>query len=215
MRTLNALLGIAAIVVSLSFLPTPSFAADPPAASADTRKLKFNGRDATAADREILAKFETAWGVKVPAGDYWYDPVSGAAGLWGGPTRGFLGAGLALGGALPPEASGGGTGRLTGVFINGREIHPLDVQGLTGMLGQAPWPGRWWVDGQGTFGPEGGAGMGNLLLIAQSRKAASDSYYRSDTASGSSVFVGSGCTAVSGRTRASDSDSSYSYYVGC
>ena len=42
-----------------------------------------------------------------------------------------------------------------------------------------------------------------------------ESYYRSDTASGSSTFVGSGCAAVHSRLSPSDSDSSYSYYVGC
>ncbi|MEQ1504757.1 MAG: hypothetical protein ABMB14_21140, partial [Myxococcota bacterium] len=115
----------------------------------------------------------------------------------------------------PAEASGGGAGRTTGVFINGRELHPLDVQGLTAMLGAPPLPGRWWVDAQGTFGLEGQGPVGNVLWIANQRRAQHDSDYRSDAASGSSTFVGSGCAAVSGRLSPSDSDSSYSYYVGC
>ncbi|MFO0746886.1 MAG: hypothetical protein U1F43_14620 [Myxococcota bacterium] len=153
--------------------------------------------------------------MQVPAGAYWYDNGSGAAGLWGGPTRGFLGAGLGLGGALPANASGGGSGRLTGVFINGRELHPLDVQGLTAMLGQSPWPGQWWVDGQGNFGPVGSPAVGNLVVLASQRQRGGQSYYKSDVGTGSSTFVGSGCAAVHGRTSPSDSDSSYSYYVGC
>ena len=183
----------------------------------DTRALSINGRAATARDLAILARFEHAWGVRVPAGAYWYDDASGAAGLWGGPTRGFLPAGLGLGGGrAPANASGGGHGRLTAVFINGRELHPLDVQGLTQMLGQAPIPGAWWVDSAGNFGLEGQGPIGNLLAIARQRqRGRGGSYYRSDVGTGSSVFVGSGCAAVSGRLGSSSSDSSYSYYVGC
>ena len=191
---------------------------DPENVSAE-RGIILNRRPATAGDLQILARLEQAWGTKVPAGDYWYDNVSGAGGLWGGPVRGVLGAGLGLGGVpVPAEASGGGNGRLTGIFINGRELHPLDVQGLTSLFGQPPWPGRWWVDGQGNFGPEGQAAMGNLVALMRQREAArggGDSYYRSDISKGESTFVGGGCAAVHGRTSASDSDSSYSYYVGC
>jgi hypothetical protein len=199
---------------------TPSSASHPrPAAASEAaRKITFNGRPATARDLQILAKFEAQWGVQVPSGDYWYDNTSGAAGLWGGPTRGFLGPGLALGGPLTANASGGGNGRLTGVFINGRELHPLDVQGLTKMLGQAPWPGQWWVDGQGNFGAVGQGPIGNLVAAANQRNASTrggNSYYKSDIQKGSSTFVGSGCAAVTNRLRASESDSSYSYYVGC
>jgi hypothetical protein len=173
------------------------------------RQITFNGRPASVQDLQVLAQLEAAWGFAIPSGDYWYDPASGAAGQWGGPVRGFIGAGLGLGGGpVPPHASGGGTG----VFINGRELHPLDVQGLTSMFGAPPWPGRWWVDGQGNFGPEGG----NLLALAQQRRTASgDSYYSKSDANHSSAFVGSGCAAVTGRTRASDESSEYSYFVGC
>jgi hypothetical protein len=188
---------------------------------APERHVTFNGRPASGRDLAILERYERAWGVRVPAGDYWYDDASGAAGQWGGPTRGFLAAGLGLGGvAVPAEASGGGQGRLTGVFINGRELHPLDVAGLTQLLGQAPWPGSWWVDRFGNFGPAGAPMLGNLLAIAAQRDArrgrGGSSYYRSDLGTGSSTFVGSGCAAVHGRMNPSSSDSSsYSYYVGC
>jgi hypothetical protein len=196
-------------VVLLLGSAAPAFAAE--------RAISFNGHPATPADLAILAQYEKLWGVEVPSGAYWYDGVSGAAGLWGGPTRGFLAPGLALGGGkVPAEASGGGKGTVTGVFINGREIHPLDAQGLTMMLGQPPAQGRWFVDGQGWFGYEGQPAVGNILVIAQQRQAANKSYYKSDVASGSSTFVGSGCAAVSGRTNPSSSSSdTYSYYVGC
>lgn len=185
----------------------------------EARRITFNQRPATAQDLATLARFEAVWGIQVPAGDYWYDNVSGAAGLWGGPTRGFLGAGLRLGGeVLPTNASGGGRGNLTNVFINGRELHPLDVQGLTALFGHPPWPGQWWVDGQGYFGAVGQGPLGNLVALAQQRNqrgGGGNSRYSSDINTGRQTFVGSGCTAVSQRLRPSDTDSSYSYYVGC
>jgi len=199
--------------------PTPADKAA--AAPADARRITFNGKPATAKDLEILARFERLWGAVVPSGDYWYDNTSGAAGVWGGPVRGVLGAGLGLGGAgpVPANASGGGTGRVTGVFINGRELHPLDVQGLTMLLGQAPWPGQWWVDGQGWFGQPGQGAIGNLYQLIAMRnqaKGGGGSYYKSDISQGKSTFVGSGCAAVHARTNPSRSDSdTYSYYVGC
>jgi hypothetical protein len=184
--------------------------------SAETgRGVIINGRAATDADLRILERFERAWGVEVPAGAYWYDDFSGAAGLAGGPMRGVLGAGLGLGAPLPASASGGGDGRLTGTFINGRELHPLDVQGLTSLFGQPPYRGRFWVDGQGNFGAEGQPAMGNLVALMRQRGGRSDAYYRSDVGTGSSTFVGSGCAAVHGRLSPSESDSSYAYYVGC
>lgn len=187
---------------------------------AAVRKITFNGAPARAEDLTILARFEAIWGQQVPDGDYWYDNISGAAGVWGGPARGVLGAGLNLGGrAVPANASGGGTGQLTGVFINGREIHPLDYQGLTALFGAPPWPGSWWVDAQGNYGLPGQPAMGNLVYLMSLRRggnsSSAGSYYSSDSATGSSTFVGSGCAAVSGRLSSSDSSSSYSYYVGC
>jgi hypothetical protein len=198
--------------VVLALALSTAHAADP------ERHIQLNGHAATKADLDVLATYEKVWGVQVPSGAYWYDGISGATGQWGGPTRGFLAPGLALGGGkVPAEASGGGKGTLTGVFINGREIHPLDVQGLTMMMGTPPWPGRWTVDAQGWFGLEGGSPVGNLMaLAAQRNHGGGNSYYKSDVGTGSSTFVGSGCAAVSGRTNPSSSSSdTYSYYVGC
>jgi hypothetical protein len=170
--------------------------AAPSIASAETptavRRLTFNGRAATAKDLEIVAQLEKLSGIAAPAGDYWYDARSGAAGRWGGPTFGFLPPGLALGGALPANASGGGNGRLSGVFINGRELHPIDVQVLVSIYGKA-LPGRWWVDGQGNAGPEGGPMQMNLIQLARqlNPKAAND-YYRRDGKGGNAWGAG-GC----------------------
>jgi hypothetical protein len=107
-------------------------------------------------------------GVAAQPGRYWYDGLSGAFGVEGQATRGFLPPGLALGGAPRPDASGGGDGRYGGVFVNGRELHPIDIAGLQRLLGQVI-PGRYWVDAHGSFGLEGGAPLGNLRAIAQMR----------------------------------------------
>jgi hypothetical protein len=58
----------------------------------------------------------------------------GAWGIQGGPTLGFLQAGLAIGGALQSNALNGDTG----VFINGRQLHRLDVVSLQ-QLGLMRW----------------------------------------------------------------------------
>jgi hypothetical protein len=155
----------------------------------------FNGRPATQNDLVIVAQIERLYGTGAPSGDYWYDAASGAAGRWGGPTLGFLPAGLALGGRLPPNASGGGNGRLTGMWINGRELHPVDVQVMTSIFGRVI-PGRWWVDAQGNAGQDGGPAVMNLGVLARKRGKAAASYYRSD-GRGNNAFVGGGCVSVS------------------
>ncbi|MEP7300676.1 MAG: hypothetical protein ABI699_04045, partial [Caldimonas sp.] len=100
-------------------MQSTSNAAQPPA-----RAIEFNGRALDAAGLKSLRPIEAVIG-SLPAGRYWYDPMSGGAGVVGGPAAAYLGPGLALGGTLPANASGGGDGRTTGVFINGRELHPL------------------------------------------------------------------------------------------
>ncbi len=183
------------------------------------RRLTFNGRAATASEMQLVAQIDTMYGTPVADGDYWYDAASGAAGAWGGPTLGFLPAGLALGGPLPPNASGGGTGALTGVFVNGRELHPVDVQVLMAIYGQVI-PGRWWVDGQGNAGQEGGPALLNLVALARQRGAAgkghgAESYYRSD-GHGNNAFVGGGCVSSSHTTGSGESKKTYDYYgPGC
>jgi hypothetical protein len=148
--------------------PATGRGGDVPATASASRAVRFNGRALTASERQTLGKLEAAIG-RVPDGDYWYDPRTGASGRWGGPALAFLPAGLELGGPVPPEASGGGKGDLTGVFVNGREAHPIDVAGLQGLVG-AVLPGRWWVDAAGNYGLEGGPPMGNLVALAQARQ---------------------------------------------
>lgn len=114
---------------------------------------------------EQLADLERTYRTHVQDGAYWYDRICGAWGVQGGPTLGFIQAGLALGGSLQTDASNGDTG----VFINGRQLHRLDVIGLQ-QLGPV-LPGRYWVDAMGNVGFEGGMMFGNLWLLAQQRVA--------------------------------------------
>lgn len=196
--------------LALAALCLPSLAV----ARAAQKKITINGRPLSARDRETLAAFERTAGRATPPNDYWYDNATGAYGLWGGPTVAFIQPGLGLGGALPANASGGGNGRVTNVFVNGRELHPIDVQNLTRMLGVPVQQGRWWVDAYGNAGYEGGPVKFNLMQVARANGRSTDSYYRRGS-DGDSVFVGKGCTAVSGHTGSGDSRSDYSYYVGC
>lgn len=188
-------------------------AGQPGAIPQGMRQISFNGRAATEADWKVITQLEQMYRRQLPNGAYWYDAVSGAAGVWGGPVVGIIPAGLQLGGPLPANASGGGNGMLTGVFINGREIHPQDYQTLMQMLGNV-YPGRWWVDAQGNAGQEGGPALLNIMAVAQQRAQASgkggDSIYRTD-GRGNNIFVGQGCAAVNAKS----GDSSSSYYVGC
>lgn len=126
-------------------------------------------------DDQIRA-FESRYGVVIPRGDFWYDNVSGAWGIDGGPTRGFTTPGMTLGGPLPADASRGDTG----VFINGRELPVQDVVGLQ-QMGVPVARGRWWVDGQGNFGFEGiPVAGGNLFQFSRGRGGA----YQRATAGG-------------------------------
>ena len=158
-------------LVLLVLLASASLAAEEPAPAKQdtpTRKVRFNNRLLGTAELATLERLERG-ATRLNDGDYWYDARTGAAGRWGGPTLSFFPPGLTLGGPLPADASGGGQGMLTGVFINGRELHPVDVMGLQRLIGQV-WPGRWWVDAQGNYGPEGGPPLGNLMVLARANR---------------------------------------------
>jgi hypothetical protein len=165
------------------------------------RTITFNGVAASERDLATLDRLEQLAGARLPSGDYWYDDVSGAAGRWGGPAISILPAGLGLGGPLPANASGGGSGTLTGVFVNGRELHPYDVMVLQMMIGNV-YPGRWFADGQGNFGLEGGPVLGNLFVLAQQAQQRTDgngpnTVYHKDI--NGSTFIGGGCVSSSSK----------------
>jgi hypothetical protein len=125
------------------------------------REITVNGRALSVEEQRRLEAVERRYGFRLPSGRFWYDNVSGAIGLWKGPAAGFLAAGLNLGPKMPPDCSTGGTG----VFVNGRELHTIDVMTLRQFM--MVLPGRWWVDAHGNGGPEGGPMMFNLIALAQ------------------------------------------------
>jgi hypothetical protein len=129
-----------------------------PAAVAPRRAVYVNSVRISDHDVESMEK---AWNATVGDGRYWYDPACGAWGLEGGPCAGFIQAGIACGGPLLPNASAGDTG----VFINGRELHRLDVAALR-RFGPV-FPGRYWVDSSGNFGWQGGPAIGNFAAALQ------------------------------------------------
>jgi len=137
-------------------------ATSPPAvqaqATAAARQVTIN-RVVVPAD--TLAMLQQAFRTAIPPGHYWYDPISGAWGLDGGPTVGFTIAGLPIGGPLPANISNGSTG----VYINGRELPAQDLLGLERLVGPIA-PGRYWVDAQGYAGLEGSPAMVNLRVAA-------------------------------------------------
>ncbi len=149
-------------------------------------------------DSAFVLAVESEYQTSIEDGRYWYDAACGAWGVEGGPTAGFLAAGLELPGPMPADISGGGTG----IFINGREVHVLDNQALQQIFGQTI-PGRYWLDAFGNLGPEGGPAIINLAAAIQnSRESITHGYdnpsgargtlaggmYSGRTATGKSVF---------------------------
>lgn len=119
----------------------------------------INGKALT---RGQVASFEQQYRTQLIDGRFWYDDKCGAWGIEGGPTVGFIHPSLPLPGPMPANVSGGGTG----IFINGRELHPVDRQTLIAMFGTAI-PGRYWLDAYGNLGVEGGGFLVNLAVAAQ------------------------------------------------
>ena len=114
-------------------------------------------------NNETVKALEREYGIRVAKGDYWYDRICGAWGYRGGPTMGVIMPFLNLGGPLQSNASNGNTG----VFINGRELHMLDVFALQQLV--PVFKGRYWIDAQGYFGFEGGPPVGNFWALADTR----------------------------------------------
>ncbi len=143
-------------------LPAPTrapFSAPIPAEDQDRHAVRINGE--WIPDERIVA-LEREYGVQILDGEYWYDAASGAAGLIGGPTLGFVLPGLALGGPLAADASGG----RTGVLVNGRELPAAELAALVPLVGVLE-PGRYFVDGAGNAGREGEAPTVNLLELVR------------------------------------------------
>jgi hypothetical protein len=112
-------------------------------------------------DRKTIQSLQAYYGVRLQNGRFWYDKVSGLWGFEGGPAMGQMMPALNLGGSLKRHASGG----TTGLFINGRELHSLEVLYLRSIFGQV-FPGRYWLNSRGVGGFEGGPPLFNLNASA-------------------------------------------------
>ena len=148
-------------------------------------------------DPAKLKALETAYQTKIGEGWYWYDKTCGAWGVENGPTAGFIMAGLDLPGPMPPDISGGGTG----IFINGREIHPMDQLGLQQLFG-ITYRGRYWLDARGNLGPEGGPALVNIVAAVQAAQRQQ---------SGGSTTHGYGSTSGARGTLAGDGQGGHMY----
>ena len=128
-------------------------------AQPDSRSVIINGQRLDAA---TLSALEARYQTRVQDGAYWYDAVSGAWGLAGQPTSGFIPAGLRIGGPLRADASNG----RTSVWTNGRRLPAQDLRALEALTGPVE-PGRYWLDAYGNAGREGGPALVNLAQLAR------------------------------------------------
>ncbi len=125
--------------------------------STSSRSVIINGKHLSDQDIDTLAR---TFQVQARDGRYWYDRMNGSWGREGGPAEGFIMAGLNLGGPLRADASNGDTG----VFINGRQLHRVDVARLM-QLGPV-YKGRCWMDAYGNIGLEGQPAFANIWIAS-------------------------------------------------
>ena len=195
----------------LGLLPFLALAADKPSTKPSPARAVYVNN--VALSTKDIGALEQAYRVRILDGRYWYDKVSGAWGMEKGPALGQIHPALKLGGALRADAPGGGNGKLTGVFINGRELHPRDVQALQQITPVSP--GRYWVDAQGTGGYEGGPAIFNLHQLAQQaarNRGGGSSWYYGNSLTNTYAGSSGGCTYVMGSSAGSGSWSASS---GC
>ena len=110
--------------------------------------VQINGRPMTP---QQVQEYTQAYGSPPFPGSYWYDTKTGMYGLMGGPAVGIIKPGHNFG-EMPENASSGNSG----VYINGRHLPLAELQAYAPLLGQIE-PGRYWMDAQGNWGPEGQA----------------------------------------------------------
>jgi uncharacterized caspase-like protein len=180
--------------------PAPQPVLPPRTWSCDAGAVVVNGE--VVPPLEIARLVATLGGTAPPPGCYWYDAQSGMWGREGEPPAGDMVPGLAFGGRLRADASNGNTG----VFLNGREITPLEQQRLAGFGVPLP-PGRYWMNAQGVGGVEGGPAQFSVAAAAQAAGAvqagagtggsgaSGDTYYQSGDAYGG---VQGDCVYLSG-----------------
>lgn len=159
-------------------LPCLLLAATASPSQAQSRTVSVNG---ARVDSQTLGALEARYGVRVQDGAYWYDRASGAWGFDGGPTVSLIPAGLPLGGRLRANASRG----RTGVWVNGRRLPSRDLRALEALAGTIQ-PGRYWLDGRGVAGREGGPALVDLAQLARRSRSSGSRSWITGIGSGSS-----------------------------
>ncbi len=138
-----------------------------------------------------LTQLEQRLATKILPGRYWYDARSGLWGREGRPNAGQLQTNLPIYAPMPADISGGGTG----VYVNGREIHPDEYRYLLRVYGRVT-PGRYWLDASGKAGFEGGPAAFNIFADARKRKGVR--WSSGHTERGGSVIGGDGVVGFIG-----------------
>jgi hypothetical protein len=116
---------------------------------------------------ESLRQLRRVYPVTIKPGRYWYDRISGAWGLEGGPIAGQMRSGLKLGGPLRSNASRG----TSGVYINGRQITLSELEYLERACQTRTDAGRYWVNPRGIGGFENGPAWFDLARCRQPQAA--------------------------------------------
>jgi hypothetical protein len=126
-------------------------------------RIYINGHELTPAQTSTIRNL---YQYLPPPGRYWYDSRSGAWGVEGHETLGFIVPGLDLG-SLAANASHGNTG----VFINGREINMVEARSIQATFG-AVYQGHFWLDGRtGYYGIDGyPIPLGNMFAVIKSQQ---------------------------------------------
>lgn len=119
--------------------------------------------NSVALSADTVRQLQQIYPVPIRPGRYWYDAVSGAWGMEGGPIAGQMLPGLRLGGPLRADASRG----TSGVFINGRQLTPGEKAYLEQACRTPVYPARYWVNAYGIGGFEGAPPSFNLALCSQ------------------------------------------------
>jgi len=115
-------------------------------------------------DNSSVYTLEQFYKISIADGYYWYDNTSGHWGFMGSPPQGQIVAGLELGGSIPQNASNG----KTGVIVNGRELHQLEVNQIIKAYGKI-YRGRFWLNAQGLAGYEGQPAIFNFAQVKRKK----------------------------------------------
>jgi len=167
----RSLPGLSAIAIAALLSSLPLYAYD----SAAGGPIIVNGQQLSSQQGQGLMQLYGP----IPAGSYWYDPVSGLWGLAGGPSTGQILPNLPMGGPLRADASNS----RTGVFVNGREIHFQELAYLRQLYGVVN-PGRYWMNAQLIGGYEGGPPVFNLRAADGGGASGGSGYNRNSIGGG-------------------------------